>query len=126
MLVINLFIISASGLILSFFTSDQAVIEIAKDIICLEAFTLLFKVGNFMFSNSLKGVGDVYYCVALSVVSMWVFGVGASYILGIVLEWGIVGIYAGFCMDEAVRCMMMWGRWGTVCRKRSEKSMLEM
>ena len=125
-LVINLFIISASGLILSFFTTDQAVIEIAKDIICLEAFTLLFKVGNFMFSNSLKGVGDVYYCVALSVVSMWVFGVGASYILGIVLEWGIVGIYAGFCMDEAVRCMLMWGRWGTVCRKRSEKSMLEM
>ena len=110
-------------LILSFFTSDQAVIEIAKDIICLEAFTLLFKVGNFMFSNSLKGVGDVYYCVALSVVSMWVFGVGVSYILGIALEWGIVGIYAGFCMDEAVRCMMMWGRWGTVCRKRPSTSL---
>lgn len=116
-LALDLILISGSGLILSFFTTDQAVIEIAEDIICLEAFTLLFKVGNFMFGNSLKEIGDVYYCVALSVASMWIFGVGASYALGIVLGHGIVGIYAGFCMDEAVRCVLMWKRWRNVLRK---------
>lgn len=116
-IVLDFFLIILSGPILSFFTRDQVIIEIAKDIIWLEAFTLLFKAGNFMFSNSLKGTGDVYYCMTLSIVSMWVFGVGAAYVMGVVFDWGIIGIYAGFCMDEAVRCIVMWKRWRKICRR---------
>ncbi len=116
-IVLDFFLIILSGPILSFFTHDRVIIEIAKDIIWMEAFTLKFKAGNFMFSNSLKGTVDVYYCMALSIVSMWVFGVGAAYVMGVVFDWGIIGIYAGFCMDEAVRCIVMWKRWRKICRR---------
>ena len=96
---------------LTLFTQDQAILRIARQIVYFEAFTLFFKTGNFMFGNSLRGVGDVYYCTILSAVSMWILGVGAAWLLGIGLHLGIAGIYTAFCLDEAFRCAMMWRRW---------------
>lgn len=108
---LDLLMITGSGFLLTFFTKDPDILRIARQIIAFEAFTLFFKTGNFMFGSSLRGVGDVYYCMVLSAISMWVLGVGAAWLLGIALHLGIAGIYAAFCLDEAFRCAMMWRRW---------------
>ncbi len=108
---LDLVMIAGSGFFLTLFTQDQAILRIARQIVYFEAFTLFFKTGNFMFGNSLRGVGDVYYCTILSAVSMWILGVGAAWLLGIGLHLGIAGIYTAFCLDEAFRCAMMWRRW---------------
>lgn len=110
-LFLNIAVILMSDWLLHFFTGDGEIIRNAKWIIYLEAFTLLFKVGNFMFGNSLKGVGDVYYCVAVSILSMWIWGVGLAYVLGILLDLGIVGIYSTFCADEMFRSILLGRRW---------------
>ena len=115
-IVLDLIVIKISDHILIYFTQNENIIKVAQSIIYLESITLLFKVGNFMFSNSLKGVGDVYYCVILSVISMWIFGVGMAYVLGISLKFGIMGIYTAFFIDEVFRCILMWKRWKRISK----------
>ena len=39
----------------------------------------------------------------ISTVSTWVFGVLLSYIFGIVLDMGLVGIWVAFVVDELAR-----------------------
>lgn len=110
-IILDIIIVTMSDSILNLFTQNPEIIKNAKYIIYLEAAILFFKVGNFMFGNSLKGIGDVYYCVILGVISMWTFGVGLAYILGIVMGFGVIGIYVAFGVDELFRGIVMWRRW---------------
>ena len=93
------------------YTRDKEILNIARSIMNIEAILMFIKTGNFMFGNSLKGIGDVYYNAILSVISTWIFGVGLSYILGITFQLGVQGVYYGFGIDETFRCIMLWKRW---------------
>ncbi len=107
---------------LHIFTSNKEILSVARTIMNMEAILMFIKTGNFMFGNSLKGVGDVYYNAILSVLSTWIFGVGLSYILGITFQLGIQGIYYGFGIDELFRCVMSWRRWRKTIGKESFSS----
>lgn len=107
---------------LHIFTSNKEILNVARTIMNMEAILMFIKIGNFMFGNSLKGVGDVYYNAILGVISTWIFGVGLSYILGITFQLGIQGIYYGFGIDELFRCVMSWRRWKKTIGKESHSS----
>lgn len=115
--VTNLFIFVWKDWSLNIFTNDKEILNVAKSIMSIEAVLMFIKTGNFMFGNSLKGIGDVYYSAILGVISTWILGVGLSYVLGITLGFGVQGIYYGFGADEAFRCIMLWNRWKKVGRR---------
>lgn len=47
----------------------------------------------------------------LGIFSMWIFGLGLSYIMGVVLELGLAGIWIGFTVDECFRTVLVLLRW---------------
>ncbi len=63
-----------------------------------------------------KGARDARYAMWVSMLSMWGCRVVVGYVLGIMLGWGVVGVWMGMFADWAVRAVpfywrMVTGRW---------------
>ena len=67
-----------------------------------EAFTL---------ANTLRAARDVKYCMILSIVSMWIFRIGFSYILGVKLGLGVFGVWVAMSIDWMVRAVLIMLRY---------------
>jgi len=61
---------------------------------------------SFLTANALRATGDVAVTTAISVTSMWVFRVLMAYILGIVIGWGIIGVFVAMAMDWSFRAIV--------------------
>ena len=66
---------------------------------------------NLVLVNALRAAGDVRYPLYIGLFSMWFFSVGVSFLLGIVLNWGLVGIWIGLGLDECFRAALLQVRW---------------
>lgn len=66
---------------------------------------------NVILIPALKGAGDVKFPVVLGVIFMWGVGVLGSWLFGVVLGWGLVGVYVALCADEWTRGLMALLRW---------------
>lgn len=63
-----------------------------------------------------KGARDARYAMWVSMLSMWGCRVVVGYVLGIMLGWGVVGVWMGMFADWAVRAVLFYwrmvtGRW---------------
>ncbi|MBR6542658.1 MAG: MATE family efflux transporter, partial [Anaerotignum sp.] len=67
-----------------------------------EAFTL---------ANTLRAARDVRYCMILSIVSMWIFRIGFSYIIGVKMGLGIFGVWIAMTIDWMVRAALILLRY---------------
>ena len=54
---------------------------------------------------SLRAAGDVKYCMITSIVSMWVFRIIFSYILGKYMGFGVFGVWMAMILDWIVRAI---------------------
>jgi len=66
---------------------------------------------NVILIPALKGAGDVRYPVVIGIIFMWGVGVLGAWFFGIVLGWGLVGIYLALCCDEWTRGLLILRRW---------------
>lgn len=62
-----------------------------------EAFTL---------QNTLRAASDVKFCMILSIISMWVFRIAFSYIIGVRMGMGVLGVWIAMTIDWAVRAVL--------------------
>lgn len=62
-----------------------------------EAFTL---------PNTLRAASDVKFCMILSIISMWVFRIAFSYIIGVRMGMGVLGVWIAMTIDWAVRAVL--------------------
>lgn len=97
--------------ILTLFTKDPEVQNMAYLVLCVEAGAMFIKNVNLILGNSLRAIKDVNYPVIISVISMWIIGTGLCWILGIPLQLGLAGIFAAFTLDEAIRAVLLYKRW---------------
>ncbi|MGV2644758.1 MATE family efflux transporter, partial [Clostridium perfringens] len=51
--------------------------------------------------------------VYIGIFSMWTFGVGLAYILGVKFNFGLTGIWIAFAIDEWFRGILVLIRWKT-------------
>ncbi|WP_031556361.1 MATE family efflux transporter [Lachnospira multipara] len=58
---------------------------------------------SFTMPNALRAAGDVHYTMIVSILSMWIFRVGSSYVFGIILGFGVLGVWIGMFVDWACR-----------------------
>lgn len=70
----------------------------------------------FVLLVGLKGVGDIRYIMMIVVIGMWIFRIFIGYVLGVVLEFGVLGIWIGMYIDWFVRgilyCLRLRGiKW---------------
>lgn len=93
------------------FTDDSAIITMGAAVILSDFVLELGRSRNLVLVNALRAAGDVRYPLYIGLFSMWFFSVGASFLLGIVLNWGLVGIWIGLGLDECFRAVLLQIRW---------------
>lgn len=61
---------------------------------------------SFTLASSFRACGDAKACMIISIISMWVFRIGFSYILGGVLKMGVFGIWVAMVIDWVFRTIL--------------------
>lgn len=93
------------------FTDDPAIIAMGAAVILSDFVLEAGRSRNLVLVNALRAAGDVRFPLYIGLFSMWFFSVGVSFLLGIVLNWGLVGIWIGLGLDECFRALLMQIRW---------------
>lgn len=65
----------------------------------------------FVLPSALRAAGDVKYAMIVSIVSMWIFRIGAAYFLANTLQLGAVGAWWAYACDWTFRGLMFTARW---------------
>jgi len=105
-----------AGLIASFYTHEQDVIEVVKHLLWLNALFMPIWAAAWVLPAGLKGARDARFAMWVTMLGMWGCRVVAGYVLGIMLGMGVVGVWLGMFLDWAVRGLffywrMISGRW---------------
>ena len=103
---------------LIFNLSNEASILGANVIRTAMIFGSLFWPTAFALPNFLRAAGDAKFTMLVSMISMWIFRVGMSYLLAIVYGFGIYGVWFGMYIDWVGRSIcFVWrfarGKWKT-------------
>ncbi len=97
--------------ILSLFTRDAQLMALAASVLLV---ALVHEPGrnfNTIVIPALKGAGDIRFPVSVGVLSMWGLSVFGSWLLGLQLGLGLVGVWIAMTSDEWVRGLIMLMRW---------------
>lgn len=113
----NLIVILALPFILSVYNLSDEAARYANDIILYHAACVVtIWPLSFTLPNTLRAAADVKITMVLSIISMWVFRFGFSYLLAIEFHMGIFGVWVAMTIDWLVRgiffvCRYKSGRW---------------
>ena len=113
----NLIVILALPFILSVYNLSDEAAGYANDIILYHAACVVtIWPLSFTLPNTLRAAADVKITMVLSIISMWVFRFGFSYLLTMEFHMGIFGVWVAMTIDWLVRgiffvCRYKSGRW---------------
>ena len=80
---------------------------------------------SFMLTNTLRAAADVKYPMVVSILSMWIWRVGFSYILGIYFHMGVLGVWVAMLSDWLCRSSCFGLRFRSGVWKTKNKSLME-
>ncbi|WP_016954718.1 MATE family efflux transporter [Catenovulum agarivorans] len=92
-------------------TQDQAVLSLVSQLFIITLFMEPGRTFNLIVINALRATGDARFPLYVGVLSMWGIAVPLSYWLGIVLDYGLVGVWVALAIDEWTRGLLMFWRW---------------
>ncbi|WP_243126805.1 MATE family efflux transporter [Anaerotruncus sp. 1XD42-93] len=93
------------------FTNDPQVLDMCKTIMGIEIFLELGRAANIVLFRSLQTAGDIRFPICLNVTTVWVVAAGGGYLLGVVLGWGLPGVWIAMASDEIFRGVVSFFRW---------------
>lgn len=102
-----------SDIVLSMFTSEEAVLELGKKILLVEIILEIGRSVNITMVKCLVATGDVNFPMTVSVFSVWLIAVGLGYVFGVALGLGLVGIWIAMACDECLRAIVFVIRFRT-------------
>lgn len=97
--------------LIDLFTQDPEIVALTAGLIAGSILLEAGRVFNLIFISALKGAGDIKFPVQIGILSMWGWGVGLSYILGVHFGFGVLGAWLAIAMDEWFRGLIMARRW---------------
>lgn len=97
--------------LLGLFTTNPEVLRIGQTLILISVFQEAGRACNVIMINALNATGEVRYPVIVGLIIMWGISMPLTYVLAIVMEWGIYGVWIAFVIDEWIRCVFMITRW---------------
>ena len=89
--------------IFSLFTKDQEVIKLCQYIMWIEVALEIGRAINITLVRALQTSGDVFFPTLLAIIFCWAVAVVGSYVFGVVLKMGIVGVWIAMTIDELCR-----------------------
>lgn len=123
----SVLVILGSEWIIHFYNLSLEASDLAVKVICYHAvMAVLFWIPSFALPSTLRAAGDVVWTMIIGIVSMWVFRLLLSYILGTYLEIGLMGIWIAMTIDWIFRaiCYMLrfhGHKWEKVMEKKKSK-----
>ena len=103
---IGLLFVPISEWLASLYTNSEEVIHLTAVLIKANSMAIFVWPLSFVLSGGLKGAGDTRFTMITAFIGMWIFRICIGYILGIVLGFGVLGIWIGMFIDWAVRGIM--------------------
>lgn len=97
--------------VLSIFTHNQAIIKLGSELLFINIALEFGRTSNIVVINALRSVGDVQFPFYMGIFSMWLISVTFSYLLGVSLGLGLVGVWIALASDEVFRGIFMVHRW---------------
>lgn len=97
--------------VLGIFTHNEEILHMGSIMLFIAIALEPGRAFNVVVGNCLKGTGDAKFPLFAGVFSMWGVAVFLSYLLGIVLGWGLIGVWTAFALDEWLRGIIMLYRW---------------
>ena len=118
--VFNVLLFLFAGQVVSLFQlSPPAVVEATRILRFFGLCALFLWPVAFPLSNALRAAGDVKFTMVVSMLSMWIFRIGFSYLLGRYLGMGLFGVWIAMVADWVARAVVfLWrfcrGRWKNI------------
>lgn len=105
--------------IMSAFTNDPEVIALGIRPLQMVGLFQPMSAASMVFSGALRGAGDTRYPMVITGLGIWLLRVPLSYLLGLVLGWGLLGAWGAMALDMTVRgALFYWrfrgGRWKSI------------
>ncbi len=101
----------AGGLVAGFFSHDQEVVTVARNLLLIAAAFQVLDAVNIVFRGSLRGAKDVRVAAAIGIGTMWLFIPTAAWFLGRNAGMGAFGGWIGFLCETTVGGTLCWLRW---------------
>ena len=99
--------------LLGWFTQDRAIIKAGATLLWITVALEPGRTFNLVVINALRAAGDARFPVMAGALSMLLVLAGGSWLLGVVLGWGLPGVWIAYAADEWIRGLIMWRRWST-------------
>ncbi len=93
------------------FTNDEAVIALGANILLINVVLEFGRTTNLVVIACLRGTGDVVFPTVCAIFSMIFISTLGSYILAVVFDMGIYGLWIANALDECLRGVFMLIRW---------------
>lgn len=101
----------AGPTLLSAFTDNEEIIQMGIWVLVVDVFLEAGRTSNIFAGSTLRATGDVVYPFVVGIIFQWSIAVGLSYVIGIPLGYGLVGMWIGFALDESIRGIILVRRW---------------
>ncbi|MBE6611183.1 MAG: MATE family efflux transporter [Ruminococcaceae bacterium] len=128
MLILNAIIILTLPLTLKLYNLSGETLKLAATLIIIhDGFACILWPQSFVRPNSLRAAQDVRFTMVVSIFSMCAFRIVGSWIIGVQLGLGIVGVWIAMLIDWVFRGSMFTWRWKTgKCFQYPHKSTSEV
>jgi len=97
--------------IMGLFTEDGEIIALVQKIVWIDFALELGRAMNILLGVALKSSGDVVFPVTMAVIVSWTIVIPLAFVFGILLSWGLLGIWIALAGDEMIRGFILLGRW---------------
>ena len=112
MLVTNILVFAALPLILHMYNLSAETAQIAEKIMIYHGTcSILIWPLSFTFPNTLRAANDVRYSMVASILSMWIFRIGFSYVLAKYMQMGVFGVWIAMTIDWLARAVLFVVRY---------------
>ena len=100
--------------IFSILTDNENIIRLGVTILIVDVIVEIGRAVNIYATNALRSAGDVNFPFYVGLIVQWTVSVGLSYLFGIHLGWGLVGMWCAFLLDENIRAFIFVKRWNSL------------
>jgi Na+-driven multidrug efflux pump len=97
--------------ILAAFTDNPDIIAMGTWVFVVDWFLEIGRTSNIFATSTLRATGDAYYPLMIAIIFNWTVAVGLSYVIGIPLGFGLIGMWIAFALDENIRGVILMRRW---------------
>ena len=97
--------------IIGAFTGNEEIIAMGVWVFVVDWFLEIGRTSNIFATSTLRATGDAFYPLLIAVIFNWTIAVGLSYMVGIPLGYGLIGMWICFALDENIRGVILMRRW---------------